>query len=172
MQHRDQMHPQDMRNLIIFAVLSILMWLTYDHFVARPHAEAMRQAAASARAVAAANAPTSTLETAIVKPRAEMMAETARVKIDAKSLSGSINLKGGRLDDLQLKDYYKTVDKKERVEVLSPARTPHPRYVETGWIATKPFAGLPGEQTIWSVKEGSDVLTPTTPVTRPIPRTV
>ena len=164
MQNRDQMHPQDMRNLIIFAVLSILMWLSYDYFVARPHAEAMRQATAAAKIQAAARAPSEILDTAIVKPREEMINETARVKIDTKSVSGSINLKGGRLDDVQLKDYYKTVEKKERVNVLSPARTPHPRYVESGWIASSPTTGLPDENTSWSVK-GNNTLTPATPVT-------
>ena len=164
MQNRDQMHPQDMRNLIIFAVLSILMWLSYDYFVARPHAEAMRQAAAAAKIQAAAKAPAEILDTAIVKPRAEMIAETPRVKIDTKSISGSINLKGGRLDDAQLKDYYKTAERKERVNVLSPARTPHPRYVETGWIAAAAMSGLPNENTVWSVR-GNDTLTPATPVT-------
>ncbi len=164
MQNRDQMHPQDMRNLIIFAVLSILMWLTYDHFVARPHAEALKQAAANARAQAEAVAPAEILETAIVKPRAEMIAETPRVKIEAKSVSGSINLKGGRLDDLQLKDYYKTAEKKERVNLLSPARTPFPRYVETGWVASN-VPGLPSEDTMWTVKGADNVLTPQTPVT-------
>lgn len=164
MQNRDQMHPQDMRNMIIFAVLSILMWLSYDFFVARPHAEALRQAAASARAVAAASAPAEILDTAIVKPRAEMIAGTPRVKIDTATLSGSINRKGARLDDLQLKDYYKTVEKKERVNVLSPARTPHPRYVETGWISSSVLSGLPDDKTLWNVK-GNQELTPSTPVT-------
>lgn len=164
MQQRDQMHPQDMRNLIIFAVLSILMWLSYDYFVARPHQQAVEQARANAKIQAAAQAPAAILDTAIVKPRGDMINETPRVKIDTKSISGSINLKGGRLDDAQLKDYYKTADKKERVNVLSPARTPHPRYVEAGWIADAAVSGLPNENTLWSVK-GNDTLTPSTPVT-------
>jgi YidC/Oxa1 family membrane protein insertase len=169
MQPRDQMHPQDMRNLIIFAVLSILMWLTYDHFVARPHADAMRQAAANAKlqaeTQAAARAPAEILDTAIVKPRAEMVAETPRVKIDAKSVYGSINLKGARLDDLELKDYFKAVNKKEHVSVLSPARTPYPRYVESGWIMEAPTSNLPNDSTLWQVKGANNTLTPSTPVT-------
>ena len=165
MQNRDQMHPQDMRNLIIFAVLSILMWLTYDHFVARPHAEALRLAAANAKRQAEAIAPAEILDTAIVKPREDMIASTPRVKLDAKSLSGSINLKGGRLDDVQLKDYYKTTERKERVNVLSPARTTYPRYVETGWTAGKGVNGLPDADTHWKVKGANTILTPSSPVT-------
>lgn len=164
MQNRDQMHPQDIRNLIIFAVLSIAMWLSYDHFVARPHAEAVRASALRAKQIAA-SAPAEILDTAIVKPRADMIGETQRVKIETKSLTGSISLKGARLDDVVLKDYYKTVEKKDNVEQLSPARTPHPRYVETGWTGAKGLDGLPNESTVWQVKGGSNQLTPTTPVT-------
>lgn len=164
MQNRDQMHPQDVRNLIIFAVLSIAMWLAYDHFVARPHAEQMMKAKQAAIAAAEARAPHEILDTAIVKPRADIIAETPRVKIAAKSVKGSINLKGGRLDDVDLADYYKTVDKKEHVETLSPARSPFPRYVETGWIGGEGAPALPGDTTMWTVK-GASTLTPTTPVT-------
>ncbi|PZQ49145.1 MAG: membrane protein insertase YidC [Micavibrio aeruginosavorus] len=165
MQQRDQMHPQDMRNLIIFAVLSIAMWLVYDHFVARPHAEQMRLAAARAKAVAIANAPTDILETAIVKPREEMIADNPRIKIETESVEGSINLTGARLDDFQLKNYYKTVEKKERVATLSPARTAFPRYVETGWVGPAGMTNLPNDETVWNIKGANNVLTPSTPVT-------
>ncbi len=163
MHNPDKMHPQDMRNLILFAILAIGMWLGYDHFVAKPQAEAVRQSVINAKRIAE-SAPAEIRDTAIIKPRAEVVASTPRVKIDTKSLDGSINLVGGRLDDIELKDYYKTVEKKERVHTLSPARTPHPRYVETGWIA-KDLPGLPDAQTKWSVKGDNTVLTPSTPVT-------
>ncbi len=163
MQKRDQMHPHDMRNMIIFAVISIAMWLSYDHFIARPQAEAMKRAAMNARAVAEASATPGALDTAINKPRKDVIADTPRVKIDTKSLYGSINLQGARLDDVELKDYFKTVDKKENVSTLSPAKSPHPRYIETGWVGAN-IEGLPNDKTQWSVR-GNDKLTPTTPVT-------
>ncbi|MFA5593054.1 MAG: membrane protein insertase YidC [Micavibrio sp.] len=170
MQNRDQMHPSDIRNLLIFAALSVVMWLGYDHFIARPQAEAMRaaaQQAAQIRAAVEASAPAEILDTAIVKPRDEIIAETGRVLIETPTLTGSINLKGGRLDDVRLKDYYKTIEKKDRVDVLSPARTASPRYVETGWIGSKEFAGgLPGDDTVWRLKgDAGQKLTPSTPVT-------
>lgn len=163
MHNPDKMHPQDMRNLILFAILAIGMWLSYDHFFARPHAEAVRQSVINAKRIAAA-APSEILDTAIEKPRAEMIASTSRVQIETKSLDGSINLVGARLDDVQLKDYYKTVERKEEVTTLSPARTAHPRYVESGWIG-KDIAGLPNANTQWKVKGENSVLTSSTPVT-------
>ena len=154
------MHPQDIRNLIIFAVFSIAMWLSYDHFIARPNAEAMRASQLQAQKIAA-SAPSEILDTAVVKPRDEMIAATSRVKFNNAIMDGSINLKGGRLDDLELKDYFKTVEKKERVKVLSPAQTPFPRYVETGWTGN---TAVPDSKTEWRVISGG-VLAPNKPIT-------
>jgi YidC/Oxa1 family membrane protein insertase len=162
MQNRDQMHPQDMRNLILFAVISITMWLGYDQFIARPHAEAMRAAQQTAIAQATANAPAEILETAIVKPRGEIIDASERVSVENDHIKGSISLKGARLDDLQLKDYFKTVEKKDRVDLLSPARTAFPRYVESGWVASDKV-DVPNANTIWKIKEGKS-LTPQTPL--------
>jgi YidC/Oxa1 family membrane protein insertase len=159
MNNRDQMHPQDIRNLILFAVLSISMWLAYDHFVARPQAEIARKAAIQ-KQVEAAKIPTDAI---VVKSREEIISGTGRVKIDTPHFSGSINLTGARLDDLQLKNFYKTVDKKEPVSLLSPAKTPYPRYVESGWVAQGAMTGLPDAETVWRVS-GNDVLTTKTPV--------
>ncbi len=167
MQNPDQMHPQDRRNLLIFAVLAIAMWVGYDFLIARPHAEAMRQAAQVAeaqRAAVIASAPREILDTAIVRPRPDVIAETSRVPFENSLATGSINLKGARLDDLVLKSYYKEVDKKELVNVLSPSRTDYPRYVETGWIAGEGVGTVPDGDTIWRVKSG-EKLTPETPVT-------
>ncbi len=158
------MHPQDMRNLILFAVFSIAMWLSYDHFIARPHALELQKTQAAVKAATMAAAPAEMLDTAIVKPRAEILGDTGRVVIDTPSLKGSINLVGARLDDLALKAYFKTVDKKDPVELLSPARTAYPRYVETGWVTKSQVLGLPDDKTQWSVLSG-DKLTPQTPVT-------
>lgn len=161
------MHPHDRRNLIIFAVLAIAMWLGYDQFIAKPQADAMRQAAKAAQVQQQKNlenAPAEIRDTAIVLPRPEVINQTQRVEMENAQLTGSINLTGARLDDILLKGYFKAVDKKERVSVLSPARTPHPRYVETGWVASAKSASVPDSETVWAVKDG-DKLTPTTPVT-------
>ena len=164
MQQRDQMHPEDIRNLIIFAVISILMWLSYDHFIARPNAEARHLIALEQKKIAA-TAPAEILDTAIEKPRPEIIANSPRVQIENASFAGSINLKGARLDDIQLKDYYKTTEKKDRVFVLSPAQTPFPRYVETGWIAAPgTTAQMPDSKTQWRVQDG-DVLSAQKPLT-------
>ena len=44
MQQKDKMHPEDLRNLIIFGLISIFLWFAYSHFVLDPQKEQMRAA--------------------------------------------------------------------------------------------------------------------------------
>jgi len=109
MNNPDQMHPQDRRNLILFALLSISLWVGYDLLVLRPQSEALRAAALEAqakKAQIAQTAPAEILDTAIVLPRADVIAQTARVPIQNDHMNGSINLRGARIDDIRLLNYY------------------------------------------------------------------
>src|SRR5262249_61256346 len=59
-----------------------------------------------------------------------------RVHIDTPSLSGSISLKGARIDDLSLVKYRETVDPNSPpIVLLAPSGSPHPFYAEFGWSA-------------------------------------
>jgi YidC/Oxa1 family membrane protein insertase len=56
-----------------------------------------------------------------MRDRAIVLAETPRVAIETPRLKGSINLKGARIDDLELSDYAETVKKgSPRIRLLSP----------------------------------------------------
>ena len=75
-----------------------------------------------------------TVPTAAFSSREAAIAASPRVKIDSPALIGSINLKGGRIDDLVLRDYTVSVDPDSpKVDLLSPEGSPHPYYVLTGW---------------------------------------
>jgi YidC/Oxa1 family membrane protein insertase len=96
--------------------------------------------------------------------REEALAASPRVAIDTPSLKGSISLKGGRIDDLTLKDYRVTVEPySPNVVLLSPAGAPHAYYTEHGFVGDKSLA-LPDAETVWHV-QGTDRLTQETPVT-------
>src|SRR5262249_22106695 len=79
-----------------------------------------------------------------------------RVRIDTPSLSGSIALKGGRIDDLSLVKYRETVDPNSPpIVLLAPSGSPHPFYAEFGWSAPSGASvKLPGSDTI-SQQQGS-----------------
>ena len=93
------------------------------------------------------------------KPRAAVIAENPRVKINTESLTGSINLKGGRLDDLSLKKYHETVDPKSPIiTLLSPAGTKGAYFAETGWVpAASAKIKTPGPDAIWKAPEGTSI---------------
>jgi YidC/Oxa1 family membrane protein insertase len=96
--------------------------------------------------------------------REAALAEQPRVKINTPRLHGSIDLLGGRLDDLTLATYHETVDPKSpEVVLLSPLGTENPYLAEFGWVATTPDVKLPGPQTRWAASDAP--LTPTSPVT-------
>ena len=98
--------------------------------------------------------------------REQALAASPRVPIETPSVKGSIALKGGRLDDLTLKDYRVTVDPgSPLVILLSPAGGPDAYYAERGFVgAGGGDLGLPAGDTLWTA-ESQGPLTPGKPVT-------
>lgn len=98
--------------------------------------------------------------------REAALAKTPRVAIKTARLSGSLSLKGGRIDDLKLTDYnVRLNDPSEKVTLLSPAAGPNAYYALYGWAPAGDlsFEDVPGANTPWTVESGSAV-TETTPV--------
>ncbi|WP_417670969.1 membrane protein insertase YidC [Roseibium sp.] len=172
------------KNTILAIVLSLAVLLGWQYFVAQPQLERQQaelQAQQEAELQAAANGnPVAPAPNAVpgqvnstqagssipAATRTQALTKTSRVQIETPRLSGSINLTGGRLDDLRLKEYHETVDKSSpTIVLLSPKGGPKPYYVDYGWVAN-PGAdvALPGADTVWSV-EGNATLTPASPVT-------
>ncbi|PJI54316.1 membrane protein insertase YidC, partial [Methylobacterium radiotolerans] len=90
-------------------------------------------------------------------------ARSPRVRIETPALSGSIALKGGRVDDVSLKNYHETIDPKSpEIVLFSPAGTETPYYAEFGWVGAN--AGpLPTNDTLWT--SDGKTLSPGMPVT-------
>ncbi|QIB34182.1 membrane protein insertase YidC [Ancylobacter pratisalsi] len=167
------------RNMIVAIVLSMAVLIAWQFFSGVPQMEAQRQQqaqeqtaqqAAQPGAQSAAPAPGTVAPAPAALPpkamtRAEALARSPRVAIDTPRVIGSVSLKGGRVDDLSLKDYRETVDPTSPIIVLlSPSGGPNPFYAEFGWV---PGAGsnvkVPGSDTVWTAPEGA-TLTPTTPL--------
>ncbi len=175
------------RNMIIAVVLSVVVIFGWQFFIAGPQMErAQRQAQIAAEQAAAANPglATTTTTTTPAAPgtattpteaapagvptsfadRASAIAATSRVSIDTPALIGSINLRGGRLDDLQLKKYTETIAKDSPIiTLLTPSGAPNAYYVEQGWAAANGTTAVPDATTVWTL-DGTGTLTPTTPV--------
>src|SRR6516165_5063744 len=94
------------------------------------------------------------------------LAASPRVRIDTPSLSGSISLKGARIDDLSLVKYRETVDPNSPpIVLLAPSGSPHPFYAEFGWSAPSGASvKLPTADTLWQ-QQGAGALSVGHPVT-------
>ena len=100
--------------------------------------------------------------------RADALDRAERVAVETPSLSGSISLEGGRIDDLHLKDYRETIEPgADNVNLLNPTGAPNPYFAVYGWLrtATGSPGELPGPDTPWEVVSSGDTLTPDSPVT-------
>jgi YidC/Oxa1 family membrane protein insertase len=168
---------EDNKNLLIAIALSLLVLLGWNYFYGVP--EMARQQKPAVTAQSADTAPVSSsgastvtqggntaLSAAMPQPvaaqtREAAIARTPRLAIDTPTLSGSVNLRGGRIDDLSLKSFRETVDPKSpNIVLFSPTGGPRPYYAEFGWVGA---ASLPDANTLWTAD--APTLTPDKPVT-------
>ncbi len=175
---------EENKNLIVAIVLSVAVLIGWQYFFAAPQADKQRQAAQQQQSTqvnpTAPNPPPSpsqaggpsapvpgTVPGAPAAPVAETreaaLTRSPRVAIDTPSVAGSINLRGGRIDDVLLKHYRETVDPKSpNIVLFSPSGSPNPYYADFGWVGAQ--AGpLPNAETVWTADKTT--LTPSTPVT-------
>ncbi len=177
----------DKKNIILAFALSALVIVGWNYFYGWPQMQKARQTQAelqqnpNAQSSAANPAVTGVTGAATPQPtpattpgavapetvrtRAEALASSPRVALDTQSLSGSVDLKGARLDDVSLKNYRQTTDPNSPIiELLSPSSSPHPFYAEVGYVG--PSDGklaLPNADTVWTAD--GDRLTEDKPVT-------
>ncbi|MFP6716321.1 MAG: membrane protein insertase YidC [Alphaproteobacteria bacterium] len=106
-----------------------------------------------------------------VNPSAErtvLLEEAARIPInpheEGAAISGSIALKGARIDDVVLNRYQEEIEPNSpRIMMFSPLETALPYYADFGWVVDPGIEiELPDGETIWSADR--DKLIPSQPV--------
>ncbi|MBS0520258.1 MAG: membrane protein insertase YidC [Proteobacteria bacterium] len=153
----------DQKNFIVAIVLSVLIILGWQHFFpTKPSAPSQQQQTAGQPATQPAGAPATPGQAAApgsssapaaeaFVPRQEALSRSPRVTFDTPQLIGSIDLKGARIDDVQLAKHRETLDPNSPpVPVLSPVGSQHPYYAEFGWSSSDPALKLPGADTLWT----------------------
>ncbi len=175
---------QDTKNLLLSLALSLLVIVAWNHYFGPPkvkpphpaqtttgepaaqHQPSAAEQSAPAGSAAAPSAHTpQTPKVAAQLTRAEALAQSPRVAIDTKSLSGSISLKGARFDDIELKKYRQTTNPHSpNITLLSPPGARNGYYIELNYVAPQGVSlDLPTSNSLW--KASGDRLTPSTPVT-------
>src|SRR6201996_1989884 len=178
----------DSRNTILAVILSGLVLIAWQYFYNMPAMEKRRAAEQAQAELVKPTQPAGTVTTpqggptptadansppanqpgsvAPVVSRDAAIAASPRVKIDTPRITGSIALKGARLDDISLVQFRETVDPQSPAIILySPSNTAEPYYAEFGWVTASGAAvKVPDSDTVWQ-QDGSGALTPTAPVT-------
>ncbi len=165
--------PDDSQNLILALALSMLVFLTWQMFFApkpppKKPEQTQSQADKSRPDIATGEQPVAPgvdVETAALIPREKAIEQSNRVAIETDALKGSINLTGGRIDDLTLIRYRETTKPNSlNVTLFSPAKTKKAYFAEQGWVAPPgATVKLPDRGTVWNVEEGAK-LTASRPV--------
>jgi len=144
----------DNQNFIAAVVLSIGILVGFHFFYEKPQLEKSQRLITLAKE-AKMKAPkvNEALEKPVIlRDRKEILSDTKRIIIETSELNGSINLKGARLDDLQLTKYRETVDANSpEITLLSPvgSKSPHRAYFASfGWLSSNGIK-VPNDNTIW-----------------------
>ncbi|WP_262693181.1 membrane protein insertase YidC [Kordiimonas aquimaris] len=160
------------KNFILFAVLSLFILMSYQYLYAGPKLEAQRQYEQQQRALAEdtiaprADAPSITQPSIVQNTPATVTYEDAgSIALETSELSGSISLRGARLDDLLLKNHRVSQDADSpSIRLLVPLEEQKSYFVRYGWFAKgKDASFTPNDATVWS--SSGNTLTPETPVT-------
>ncbi len=190
----------DQRNLILAIALSVLIFLGFELYlvltapVQQPEREQQSTTDMAPRVPAAEGAPASPEGTPAVEDvaagapaetREAALALSPRIPIVAPKLTGSIALRGARIDDLTLSDYRETTaEDSPKIVLFSPAESPAaegeqrtsfllpqdavnstgPYFADFGWLAEEgEEVVVPGPDTVWQADRRK--LTPQTPLT-------
>lgn len=164
----------DHRNLIPAIILSVAIIVGWDFFYEAPKREALRQQRAieSAQQSQAVQSAQSGTELSVTRGdiQANLQEETAvqkikspRITIDTSSLSGSIALRGARIDDIVLKKFQESLDPDSpQIILLRSTDGETPYYASFGWVGSAELE-LPDTDTLWEANQKT--LTENSPVT-------
>ncbi|MEJ7933009.1 membrane protein insertase YidC [Sphingobium sp. AN558] len=156
----------DKKNIILAVILTaaILFGWPYiaNHFFPAANPPATKIEGGKTTPVANSAADPAADSAVAIRDRAVVLKESPRVPIRTPRLTGSISLKGARIDDIVLPTYRETLAKDSpAIRLFSPSGTQDAYFAGFGWQGE----GLktPDKDSLWTA-QGS-ALTPTSPVT-------
>lgn len=138
----------EQRNLLLAIVLAVLILLGFNYFYESPrHAIklAEKQVETTVEQV-----PEQPQEVVPELSRTQALEKSTRIALQGEKVHGSINLLGGRFDDVTLVDFHETTDPQSpEVILLSPSQAKDGYFVDFGWVSKDASVALPKADTLW-----------------------
>jgi YidC/Oxa1 family membrane protein insertase len=146
----------EQRNFVVALAISFLILIGFNIFYDQPYAEKSKETKIQ-------SSPTQSVTPKEYLVRSKALNQSPRLALESDYLRGSVNLRGGVIDDMELLQYRETTKEKSPfVKILSPLQTQNAYVVGFGWNGKNG----PDQQTLWHFIEegGKKKLTPLTPL--------
>jgi len=145
---------ENQKNLLLAVVFSLIVLIGYDFFFnPKEHAYQDNQIKNDAESLNKNDKNVPTIESR--ETSEEKKIKEKRVNFISKRLEGSLNLYGATFDDLLLRDYFTTIEKKEKVRILHKESSKQPYFLRLGWASTNRSISMPGKDTLWKSKKNN-----------------
>ena len=141
------------KNLFLAVVFSLIILIGYDFFFAPKKNELNKTQFDENNSEEISDKDTPSIDTSLVKKSNKNKSSEKRVQFKANRIEGSINLFGATIDDIILSDYFRTIEKKEKVRVLNKESSNSPYFLRMGWASTDKSLELPNKDSLWTASK-------------------
>ncbi len=150
----------DTKNIVIAATLSLLVIFTWELFFgAKPTTQAIDDKIVAPTVDSKEINDISVAQNNISADKQEIEIVAEQINFDNSKISGEINLRGLRLNELTLKNYDQNKASSEKVKLLSTGDSPY--FIELGYLANN--VETPDKSSIWKKLSSGD-LSPDNPL--------
>ena len=160
------MNPET-RNLVAAISLSMAVLIGYQLLFVDPKKDQIIQENVVNNLSDSSNIPIPSNDNSLTvtseNNKTEKFKNVPRVKLNSNETSGSISLKGARIDDITLTQYRETLDADSSlINLLLKSNEKNPYFIEHGWSSPDGLK-VPNGKTLW--KSSKNLLSPDTSIT-------
>ena len=160
------MNPET-RNLVAAISLSMTVLIGYQLFFVDVKKDQYKQEMITENVGDSSNIPIPSIDNSgilnIENTKSVAIKTVPRVSLMSKEISGSISLRGARIDDVTLTQYRETIDPESTlINLLLKSNERNPYFIEFGWSSPNGVK-VPNGKTLW--KASKQILSPNTNVT-------
>ena len=141
------------KNLLLAVVFSLVILIGFDFFFAPKKSEVNKVQVNENISEESLDNNTPSIDSSLVKKSNEIKSSEKRIKFKANRIEGSINLFGATIDDIILSDYFQTIEKKKKIQVLQQENSNSPYFLRMGWASTDKSIELPDKNSLWKANK-------------------